>query len=123
MKNIVIFFGLLSLSLTGLAVNIGSEQLLGVTREDNGFTFQVTSNGCTEKADFKFTVEHRAERMGPLMPAYESHYYISVSRLRVDRCEVAMNTGTKIFVSFDELQIPYGKYHVTNPIGGEKGIP
>src|SRR5688572_28626048 len=119
MKNMVMLAGLLFLSLSGLAVDNEPEQLLGVTNENNGLTFQVRSNGCTDKADFEFSVEHRYERMGPLMPAYESHHYITVRRIRNDSCEMLMPNGEKIFVSFDELGIAYGKYHVTNPIGGE----
>lgn len=95
------------------------EQLLGVSVDEKGITFQVESNGCTNKDDFKFEVQEILERMSPMLPAYEHHFYITVKRLHEDNCEVYIPYGTRIFMSFEELGIQFGKFHVNNPIGGD----
>ncbi len=111
-------------SLTTLAeIQPGLEQLMGVSVDDHGIAFQVSSNGCTERGDFHFGVEEKLENMGPRLPAFEHHYYITVNRVQADHCDAFLPYGTKVFLSFDELGIQFGKYHVTNPIGGEKALP
>lgn len=111
-----LFFALCSWS----AAEISLEQLLGVSVDESGITFQVTSNGCTEREDFNFFVEEIFKEMGPMLPAFELHYYINVIRLRQDQCEAVVPYGTKIFLTFEELGIQFGKFHVNNPIGGDK---
>src|SRR5262245_47815915 len=116
-----IFIMLSLCSLTAFAnVQPGLEQLIGVSVDDRGISFQVNSNGCTFERDFDFSVEERLEELGPNLPAFEHHFYISVKRVRPDVCEVSMPYGTKVVKSFEELGIHFGKFHITNPIGGEK---
>lgn len=94
------------------------EQLLGVSTHEGGITFQVESKGCTSKEDFRFDVKEDLEELSPLLPALEHHYYITVWRTNTDTCKSSVPYGTKLFKSFDELGIRFGKFHVTNPIGG-----
>jgi hypothetical protein len=119
-------FTVFVLVLTSIAANVatlpGLEQLMGVIVDDNGITFQVNSNGCSFRRDFDFHVEERLEQMGPHLPAFEHHYYITVKRLRADVCDRFAATGARLYLSFEELGIQFGKFHVTNPIGGEKII-
>lgn len=122
MKIKFMVLGLMSLSFASMAENSGVEQLMGVSVDDSGITFQVNSKGCTVMGDFAFDVEERLERMGPHLPALEHHYYISVKRLRTDECNGDFPYGTKLFKSFPDLGFQSGKFHVTNPIGGEKII-
>lgn len=96
------------------------EQLLGVSVDETGITFQVTSNGCTSREDFHFQVEEVLQEMSPMLPAYEHHYYITVTRVRPDLCEVFLPYGARVTLTFEELGIQFGKFHVTNPIGGDK---
>lgn len=96
------------------------EQLLGVSTNESGITFQVGSNGCTYKRDFKFDVEEKLQEMGPLLPALEHNYYITVKRTLADTCTASVPYGTQMFMSFKDLGIHFGKFHVTNPIGGSK---
>ncbi len=121
MKQLFIFFAMLGQPMLASAEDHTLEQLLGVIVEETGLTFQVSSNGCTYRRDFDFHVEERLEQMGPQLPAYEHHYYIAVRRLRPDNCEGNLPFGTRMFLSFEELGIQYGKYHVINPVGGETG--
>src|SRR5579871_2597827 len=118
MKLIGLTLALLSASL--IADNIPDlEQLMGVSVNPHGLTFQVPSNGCTEKAHFEFKVEEKLEPLGPMLPALEHHYYIGVRRLLSDNCETQLPYGTQVFMSFDELGIHFGKFHINNPIGGD----
>lgn len=96
------------------------EQLLGVTVNDQGITFQVASNGCTERGDFSFNVVEVLESLSPMLPALEHHHYISITRNNPDSCEALIPYGTLIFMSFQELGIAFGKFHIKNPIGGDK---
>jgi hypothetical protein len=41
------------------------EQLLGVSTNEGGITFQVQSNGCTFKRDFHFDVHENLEELSP----------------------------------------------------------
>lgn len=96
------------------------EQLLGVSLSENGLVFQVSSAGCTTKDDFSFQVAVEHEQLSPMLPALEPHHYITVNRTSTDPCESPQPYGTRIEVSFDELNILAGKFHVKNPIGGDK---
>ncbi|HXW53053.1 MAG TPA: hypothetical protein VEL47_02985 [Myxococcota bacterium] len=118
------FLGLIALlSLPVLAeLKPDLEQLIGVSADARGLTFQVPSNGCTEKDHFEFQVEERLEPLGPMLPALEHHYYISASRKTSDNCENFQPYGTQFLMSFDELGIHFGKFHVNNPIGGDKSV-
>lgn len=121
MKKVFMVLGLVSLSIAGVAdVGTGPEQLMGVSVDHNGITFQINSKGCTFRRDFDFHVEERLEPMGPNLPALEHHYYITAKRLRPDVCDGDVPYGTRLFMSFEELGFQTGKFHVTNPIGGEK---
>ena len=123
MKRISIIFILLGISVAVRAEEpLVLEQLMGVNVDENGISFQVNSNGCTYRRNFNFHVEERLEQMGPNLPAFEHHYYITARRLQPDACDSYLPYGTRIFISFEELQIQFGKYHVQNPIGGEKII-
>lgn len=96
------------------------EQLLGVNTNESGITFQVESNGCTYKRDFHFGVEEKLQELSPFLPALEHNYYITVKRTKLDSCSASVPYGTQLFMSFSDLGIGYGKFHVTNPIGGSK---
>jgi len=96
------------------------EQLLGARVDERGITFQVRSNGCTDKQHFEFDVVEQLEPVSPMLPALEHHHYITVIRLAPDFCEKLVPYGTEIFVSFEELGISFGKFHINNPIGGDK---
>lgn len=123
MKKMLMMLCFFGVSMTSVAsVQPGLEQLMGVSVDDRGISFQVNSNGCTFRRDFDFHVEEKLEQMGPSLPAFEHHYYITVKRLRADVCEGYVPYGTRLFLSFEELGIQFGKFHVTNPIGGEKII-
>lgn len=112
--GMVLFFSFNALAQSDL------EQLLGASVDDKGITFQVQSRGCTNKDDFKFSVKEVLEEIGPMLPAYEYHYYITVQRVTEDKCEAFVPYGTRVFVSFDELGIHFGKFHISNPMGGDK---
>lgn len=121
MKKLGMFVGFLSFSFGVMAdVTVDPEQLLGVSVDERGITFQVESNGCTYKRDFDFHVEEIWEPLGPMLPAEALHHYITVNRTRPDRCEAYVPYGTQIFMSFEDLGIHYGEFHVKNPIGGFK---
>jgi hypothetical protein len=121
MKELGILVASLSFSFAMTATVLDSlEQLLGVNVDERGITFQVSSNGCTDKDNFYFYVEEVLEPIGPMLPAYEHHHYITVQRIRPDSCEIYIPYGTKIFLSFEELGISFGEFHVRNPIGGTK---
>jgi len=96
------------------------EQLLGVSVDDSGITFQVASNGCTTRADFSFEVLEVLESLSPMLPALEHHHYITLHRNIPDNCETFVPLGTPIYISFEEMRIIFGKFHVNNPIGGDK---
>jgi hypothetical protein len=121
MKSIQLAVGLSCLSVCGFTTSEPDlEQLLGVTVNDQGITFQVASNGCTTKDNFSFNVVEILEPLSPMLPAMEHHHYITVSRNSPDLCEEFAPYGTQIFMSFDELSISFGKFHIKNPIGGDK---
>lgn len=102
------------------ATELELEQLLGVTVSEGGISFQVASQGCTTRDDFTFQVAVELEPLSPMLPALEPHHYITLSRKNPDMCEGFVPYGTVIFMSFDELRIHVGKFHVQNPIGGDK---
>ncbi len=123
MKSVGLIVGSLCFSMSILAKSeVSLEQLIGVSVDPVGLTFQVPSNGCTERSHFDFKVEERLEPLGPMLPALEHHYYISVNRVTSDNCENLQPYGSQVFMSFDELGIHFGKFHVNNPIGGDKTI-
>lgn len=119
MKKISFVGVLFLLPVFGFAdVDLNLEQLLGVTVNEEGITFQVSSNGCTEKPNFQFGVQI-LEPLSPMLPALEHHHYITVARMVGDSCENFVPYGTSIFMSFEELGISFGKFHIKNPIGGD----
>lgn len=123
MKIQSLFLGFWFFSIASLAVNNAEiEQLLGARVDERGITFQVKSNGCTYKRHFEFHVEERLEPIGSMLPALEHHHYITVKRLSPDQCEALVPYGTEIFMSYDDLGIQFGKFHIENPIGGDKVI-
>lgn len=107
---------------TFLVAETLEEQLLGVSTDEVGITFQVKSNGCTYKRHFEFHIEEVMERLSPMLPALEHHHYITVKRLSPDICESQLPYGTKVFMSYEDLGIQFGKFHIKNPIGGDKVI-
>lgn len=119
-KFLVIFVAIITALNLGANPGTGSEQLLGVSVIESGIHFQVYSNGCTKKEDFAFEVEERLKPISPYLPAYEHHFYITVKRLRDDDCQLPLPYGTTLFVSFAELSINTGKFHINNPIGGSR---
>lgn len=120
MKKLSLVLGLLTMSLVGVSEEVVLEQLLGVTVNESGISFQVSSNGCTSENDFNILVEERLEEKGPMLPAFEHHFYLSAVRINPDLCEKYVPYGTVIFKSFAEMGIQFGKFHVNNPIGGDK---
>lgn len=123
MNKLSLWLGVLFASANVVAApELPLEQLLGVNVREDGITFQVRSNGCTEKQHFQFQVEERLEPISSMLPAMEHHHYITVNRQIPDGCEMFVPFGTEIFMSFEELNIFFGKFHVSNPIGGDMAI-
>lgn len=121
MKRLGAHLGALSLAFSGFSSSEAElEQLLGVTVSEEGISFQVSSQGCTIRDDFTFQVAVELEPLSPMLPALEPHHYITLARKTPDMCEGFVPYGTVIFLSFDELGINVGKFHVKNPIGGDK---
>ncbi len=120
MKKTMIWL-LMGLATAGFAADKAEvEQLLGVSSNEGGITFQVESNGCTFKKDFLFDVEEKLQELSPFLPALEHNYYITVKRTKIDSCSASVPYGTQMFMSFNDLGIHFGKFHVTNPVGGQK---
>lgn len=120
MKAIYVAIGIMLIPVLGTSEEVVLEQLLGVTVDERGISFQVASNGCTTKADFNIIVEERLIEKGPMLPAFEHHFFLGAVRVKEDLCGQTVPYGTIIFKSFEELGIEYGKFHITNPIGGDK---
>src|SRR5580704_7727037 len=121
MRMLLICIGLQFFSIGGLTTlnnpeSASLEQLIGVSVDEYGITFQVSSNGCTQKTDFDFQVEEILEPISPWLPAFDHHHYITVKRSRTDTCEMYVPYGITIFVSFEDLGISSGPFHVRNPI-------
>lgn len=119
MKNVGVILCLLSISVMA-EPDLNEEQLLGARVDERGITFQVRSNGCTDKQHFDFMVIEQLEPISPMLPALEHHHYITVKRVTADDCKALVPYGTEVFVSFEELHISFGKFHINNPIGGDK---
>ena len=67
--------------------------------------FQVTSNGCTEKADIEPVV-----RQGP------DYALVTLRRLKADSCKALVADGVEVVFSFQELGLePGSKVRVNNP--------
>ncbi len=82
------------------------ESLLGVLFRDQGIVFQVASNGCTQKSDFKIDVMES----DPLQ--------LRLIRVRPDPCDAYVPLGERIFFSYRELGIIAGdELKVQNPLG------
>lgn len=82
------------------------ESLLGVLFRQYGIVFQVASNGCTQKSDFKVDVMESF----PLQ--------LRLIRVRPDPCDAYVPLGERIFFSYRELGIVAGdELKVQNPLG------
>lgn len=67
--------------------------------------FQITSNGCTEKADIEPVV-----RQGP------GYALVTLRRVKEDRCKALVADGVEVVFSFQELGLePGSKVRVNNP--------
>ena len=81
------------------------EELLGLTVDAEGVTFQVRSGGCTRPENFKI---ERFES-GPVQ--------LLVTRTVPDRCEAFFPYGTTFKVSYSHLRLAEGEeFVVLNPI-------
>ena len=82
------------------------EPLLGVLFNQTGITFQVSSNGCTQKSDFRVDVMESF----PLQ--------LRLTRIHPDPCDAYVPLGTKIYFKYRELSIfPGDELRVQNPLG------
>lgn len=82
------------------------ESLLGVLFNKSGIVFQVRSNGCTQKSDFKVDV----------METYPLQ--LRLIRIQPDPCDAYVPLGERIYFKYQELSIvPGDELRVLNPLG------
>jgi hypothetical protein len=82
------------------------ESLLGVLFQRSGITFQVQSNGCTQKSDFRIEV----------IDSYPLQLHLI--RIHPDPCDAYLPLGTRIYFKYGELGIvPGDALRVVNPLG------
>ncbi len=83
----------------------GSEVILGFIYDSTGVTFQVESNGCTEKSDF-------------VVLQLETYpVQVMIERTRPDNCEVSVPYGEYIKFTYEELGQSAGtKFDIGNQI-------
>jgi len=89
-----------------------SERILGVEITTFGVTYQVKSNGCTTKDNFRI----RALNSSPLQ--------IELLRNKTDNCKITLALGTKISYTYAELGLKAGqKFRLTNFLAQNSQVP
>lgn len=87
------------------------EALLGLLMGRRAIGFQVSSNGCTTKSNFKVQVTT------PLKPNPHSHQ-LTLIRLKEDPCDAVVPLGTLVRFAYRELGLrPGDQLQVKNPLG------
>jgi hypothetical protein len=90
-----------------------TERILGYRPMKSGVIFQVTSGGCTHKADFAAEVLH---------PATSDYAELTLMRVRPDPCYPFVPMGERLKFSYDELGLKNGeRFIVKNPNGVVEG--
>ena len=104
------------------------EVLLGFSHDSEGVTFQVESNGCTNKAHFDLTVEEATTALTPddgegppMFPAVEPPIRHTVVLKRKDTgsdvCNVWSPYGVKITYTYEEMGVSFSEeFSVSNPL-------
>ena len=81
------------------------EEILGVTYDSTGVTFQVATGGCTSKSDFNFRI----------LEIYPPQYILI--RTKPDVCDAFFPYGKMIKFTYDELGLKKGnRFHITNKL-------
>ena len=85
----------------------GAGSVFGATVHQSHVTFQVTSNGCTDRSYFEVDVDrHSGDR-----------YSLELDRIRPDNCRALIADGVEVSWSFDELGLPQGaSVEIDNPV-------
>lgn len=104
MKPISYFLcSILSLSVYSQEIEV----IRGMMISENGIIFNVDSNGCTIKEDFKVSVSKKDEQN-----------IILLQRIREDLCRSYIPQGVKIFFTYEELGFDEGFVMLANPLIG-----